>query len=367
MKIVFVMRSLHVGGAERQLVELARGLNEAGHTVRVKLFYGNGALEPELREAGIPVEILEKRGRWEIVRFLARLVASLRAERPDIVHSYLPVSNIFVALARPALAGARVVWAIRASDMNRIPLDWPSRAGYGLEALLSPLPDLIVVNSQAGYDHGRVRGIAAKKMAVVPNGIDTDRFRFDAAGRARVRASLGLAEADTVVGTVGRIDPIKDLRTFVTAAAKVAPGPAFVLVGEGPDAARRELEALAARLGLPRLVFAGRRDDMPAVYSAIDILCSSSLSEGFPNVIAEAMACGCRCVVTDAGDSAEIVGPTGIVVPRGDAGALARGLQAMLARPREGRDEAARERIVTRFGKVALRERTEALLTRLVS
>src|SRR5262249_38708043 len=134
VKIVFVMRSLHVGGAERQLVELARGLRAAGHAVAVKLFYGNGALEPELADAGIPVDVLEKRGRWEIVRFLVRLAASIRAERPDVVHSYLPVSNIFTAILRPALGGARVVWAIRASDMNRIPLDWPSRAGYGLEA-----------------------------------------------------------------------------------------------------------------------------------------------------------------------------------------------------------------------------------------
>lgn len=362
MKIVFVMRSLHVGGAERQLVELARGLHDAGHTVAVKLFYGNGALEPELTGAGIAVEILEKRGRWEIVRFLVRLAASLRAERPDIVHSYLPVSNIFTAILRPALGRARVVWAIRASDMNRIPLDWPSRAGYGLEALLSPLPDLIVVNSQAGYDHGRVRGIAAKKMAVVPNGIDTDRFRFDAAGRARVRAELGIGADETVIGAVGRIDPIKDLGTLLRAAAKVAQP--LVIVGEGPN---ESLALLGKRLGLTRLVWAGRRDDMPAVYSAIDILSSSSLSEGFPNVVAEAMACGCRCVVTDAGDSAEIVGATGIVVPRGDPEALARGLETMLARPRDGRDEAARERIVARFGKLALRERTEALLTRLVS
>src|SRR5262249_47342825 len=153
----------------------------------------------------------------------------------------------------PALGGARVVWAIRASDMNRIPLDWPSRAGYGLEALLSPLPDLIVVNSQAGYDHGRVRGIAAKKMAVVPNGIDTERFRFDAAGRARVRADWGVAEGETLIGTVGRIDPIKDLPTFLRAAAKLPA--ALVVVGEGP---REELESLARRLGIARLVWAGR-------------------------------------------------------------------------------------------------------------
>jgi glycosyltransferase involved in cell wall biosynthesis len=372
VKIAFVARSLGVGGAERQLVELARGLRELGHAVSVKLFYGDGQFEPELRAAGVPVHVLGKQGRWDVTRFLARLAGALRAERPDIVHSYLPVPNLFMALLKPALPGTRIVWAIRASDMNRIALDGLSRAAYRLEAVLSSVPDLIIVNSRAGFDFGMERGIAAAKMLIVPNGIDTERFRPIAAGGARVRAELGLSPEETAIGIIARLDPIKDHRTFVTAAAMVARarrGLRFVVIGEGPDAYRDELATLGRRLGLDGIVWAGRRTDMPEVYSALDVVCSSSLSEGFPNVVAEAMACGRPCVVTNAGDSADIVGTTGVVVPTGDPAALARGLAEMLDRLAASPGCAGpetRERIVARFGRAALRSRTAAIFADLL-
>jgi glycosyltransferase involved in cell wall biosynthesis len=374
MRIRVVARSLDIGGAERQLVELARGLHARGHAVSVTLFYGAGALEVDLHAAGVPVQILDKRGRWDVMRFLPRLAVALRMERPDILYSFLPVPNVLSALVKPAVPGTRLVWAIRASDRNKVPLDWPSRVAYGLEATLAPLADLILPNSRAGFVHGQARGISKDKMLVVPNGIDTERFRPSLPGRARVRAELGLAADELAVGIVARLDPIKDHGTFLAAAAMLAAARRerlrFVVVGDGPPKYRAELEAQSRRIGLAGVTWAGGRSDMPDVYSALDLVCSSSLSEGFPNCVAEAMSCERACAVTDAGDSATIVDGTGVVVPPASPAALAAGLGTLLDRLAiEGPASvgaAARARIVQSFGREALITRTAEIFAELL-
>src|SRR5262249_10554466 len=139
----------------------------------------------------------------------------------------------------------------------------------------------------------------------------------------------------------------------------------FVAVGDGPD--RESVGALATELGLDdRLVWAGERSDVVAVMSALDIMVSSSASESFPNVIGEAMACGVPCVVTDAGDSAAIVGSTGVVVPTGSPDALAEALLELSERLPRDRDRFradARARIESEFGLDLMVRRTEQVLT----
>src|SRR5262249_46377644 len=160
------------------------------------------------------IHVVGKASRWDLAGFCARLGAALRAERPDVVYSFLPVPNIFVALLKPALPGMTVVWAIRASDRDILPLDWANRVAYGLEARLSALPDRILVNSRRGFNVGRRRGIHADRMEVVPNGFDVGRFQEDPAGRARVRAELGIRDGEIAIGMVARLDPIKDHAGF---------------------------------------------------------------------------------------------------------------------------------------------------------
>jgi glycosyltransferase involved in cell wall biosynthesis len=249
-----------------------------------------------------------------------------------------------------------LVWAIRASDRDAIPLDWANRVAYGLEAQLSAVPDRILVNSQRGFLAARQRGIHPERMQVVPNGFDVARFDEDPAGRARVRAELGLSPDQVAIGLVARLDPIKDHASFLLGAAIALRHRAdlrFVLVGDGPAGYRAELDARARSYGLD-MIWAGSRSDMPAVYSALDAVCLSSLSEGFPNVVAEAMACGRPCVVTDVGDAAQIVGDTGVVVPAGNAVKLGHGMLRLLAAPRAG----TRRRIVELFSTEALVART---------
>ena len=193
-------------------------------------------------------------------------------------------------------------------------------------------------------------------MVVVPNGIDSDRFRPDAAARAEVRHEWGVPDGELLIGVVARLDPKKDHATFLRAAAQVvavAGGVRFVCVGGGPDGYRAALVRQATDLGLAgHLSWAGPRLDTPRVYNALDLLVSSSAwGEGFPNVIAEAMASGVPCVVTEAGDSPLVVGDTGWICRAQDPGDLARGILAAIESPADlpTHGRLARERITSEF------------------
>ncbi|HEX6178380.1 MAG TPA: glycosyltransferase [Thermoanaerobaculia bacterium] len=358
---MFLTRSLAVGGAERQLAALARGLSAAGHEVSVASLYDEVPLGAGLDDAGVNVHVIGKRSRWDVLSFVRRLVAFVRAWKPDVIHSYLPVPNLIAAVMRPFFRRAPIVWGIRSSDVDLTRFDWLTRATYGIEPLFSKIPALIIMNSSAGREHAIRHGYRPDRIVVIPNGVDTNRFRYDEAGRTRVREEWNVRPDEDLVGLVARIDPLKDHATFIAAAAGVArrvPSTRFVCVGNGPPAEKENLKAQAAALGIgDRVRFHDARTDVAAVYSALDVLCSSSTTEGFPNVIAEAMSCGTPCVVTDAGDSAEIVGDRGIVVPRRDWEAMADGVVDLLERKPFSR-ASCRERIEARFSLEALVRRT---------
>jgi glycosyltransferase involved in cell wall biosynthesis len=368
VKILFVIRSLGVGGAEHQLVTLAKGLRQAGHEPAVAVFYPGGAFESELRDAGIALHSLEKRGRWDFA-FVARLVEVTRRFKPDIVHSYLATSNKVAAALRPLLGGANVVWGVRSAFMDLSRYDWLTRLSYRVEPWLSPLADAVILNSRAAAEHARRAGFRGSRLVVVPNGIDCGRFRQDMEGRATWRRRWGAGARDFVFGVVGRLDPMKDHSTFLRAAGVVAsrePRVTFVCVGDGPEKYRLELQELAGRLGLgARIRWERATRDVASVYSALDILVLSSYGESFPNVLAEAMACSTPCIASDVGDAAAIVANEGPVVPPRDADRLAAAMQEALSwsdEERRRRGAAARARIEAHFSVPAMVRNTIAVL-----
>lgn len=369
-KTIFLTRSLDRGGAERQLVVLAKGLASRGHAVSVAVFYGGGVYVAELAGAGVRVINLGKQGRWDILPFLNRLVGLLRKERPEVLHSYLSVPNVLVAVLKPLLQGTRIVWGVRASNVDLSRYDWLSSLAYALERRLARFADCIISNSDAGKRYAVANGFPEDKMKVIPNGIDTDYFRFDSEGRRQLRSAWGVGMHEILVGLVGRLDPMKGHPTFIEAASRIVRerrDVRFVCVGGGPADYARVLKQRVADLGLSnQLIWIGSRDDMPAIYSALDIATSSSsYGEGFSNAIAEAMACGVPCVVTDVGDSALIVGRKVSIVAPDDHGALAteiQGLANLLPEQRREMGEACRARVVSEFGVDRLVQRTERAL-----
>ncbi len=369
-KIIFLARSLGHGGAERQLALLANRLAAAGREVAVAVFYPGGGLEAELDAGGVPVDSLVKRGRWDVVAFFIGLHRYVRARGPAILHGYLPVPNVLAALLKMFIPGLRVVFGVRASNLDTGHYDRLSRWMFRLEKYLSRRADLIIVNSRSGRDYHLRQGFPAAKLAVIPNGIDTERFRPDPEARAATRAAWGIAENTALIGLVGRLDPMKDHDTFLRAAARfsrVRSEARFVCLGGGAAAYRARLRAHAHELSIAdKINWLEPREDMPRVYPALDVLASSSAyGEGFSNVIGEAMACGVPCAVTDVGDSAWIVGDTGRVVPAGDPDALAAAWADLLERSPEQRAALAvraRTRVVENFGVEALLRDTLAAL-----
>lgn len=368
-RIVLLARKLDQGGAERQIVALAKALKERGRHVHVVLFYVGGVFDAELVAAGVPVHFTGKRGRWDVLGFLVRLALILRRLQPAAIYSFLDLPNILSALLRPAMGSPRLVWSIRAAGMEMRHYDWLSRLMPRLETRLSRTADVIVANSQAGKDWGISRGFPPDKMVVIENGIDTERFKFDPVGRERIRNEWKVGAGETAIGLVARLDPMKDHRNFLQACALLAAHRddlRFVFIGGGPSAYRAELEALSKNLGIAdRMVWAGPRDDMRAVYSALDIVCSSSsFGEGFSNVIAEAMACERPCVVTNVGDSARIVGEVGEVAPPRDANALAGAMARMIDRAEANADigRQTRARIADAFSVERMVSRTAQLV-----
>jgi glycosyltransferase involved in cell wall biosynthesis len=372
MKITFLIRALDFGGAERQLVALARGLHTRGHAVKVVVFYAGGPLEADLREAGVPVTVLNKSGRWDLLGFTLRLARALRAGRPDVVHGYLGAANIFASLLAP-VHRAKVVWGLRATDQELDRLGWFDRLSLAAERRLSRTPALIIANSHAGKRDAAARGFPAGKIAVIPNGVDTDRFRPDPAGRARLRAEFGVPDQAPLIGRIGRIHPQKDYPTFLAMAALVAkerPEARFLIAGRDEAALEASLRARADELGLDgKVIWAGARNDMAAVYSACDLtVSSSSYGEGTPNVVVESLACGAPCVATGSGDSAWALGGHGAVVPRSDPAALATAALDELAKLERGEIDGAalRQSVIDRLSLDLLYERTEAALARLL-
>jgi len=367
--VTLLARSLEIGGAETQLVSLARGLDPHEFDVSVACLYTRGALLKDLEAAGIPVVSLQKKGRWDVAGFLPQLIKRLRQLDPDIVHAFLGPPNIFAAFAKSWLPDCRVIWGVRASNMDLSQYDWSWRLTRYLERAFASRADCIVANSRAGKDIAITNGLPGTSLTVIPNGIDTDHFIPDIRDRDRIRAEWNVPDDAYLIGKIARLDPMKGHATFLGAVARAAqnsPTLRFVCVGDGPADYAKSLREKGATLGLgDRVIWAGNRRDMVAIYNAVDaVTLTSDFGEGFPNAVGEAMACGRACVVTDVGDAACIVGDTGCVVPPGDAIAIAQAWQIFAtesAGDHEARRCQSRDRICTLYSRRAMIDAHAAL------
>jgi len=364
LTVTFLTRSLHAGGAERLFCNMAEGLKDRGHQVSVVTFYPGGHFSEELTDYGIPHRDAQKKSRWDIVVFIYRLVLLLRQDRPDVIYGFLPTSNILLGMLKPFLGGAKVVWGVGALNEVADFHDWPSRLSLRLEAALSNLPALIIANSSPVRDLLVQRRFPERKIALIPNGVNLDKFTPDLDGGAALRDTWNFPHDALVVGRVGRLHPVKGYPDFLKAAARLnSKNTYFVVVGDGGGEYPGYLKELACELGIEdQVIWAGTHKNMTAVYSAFDVMVSSSVEESSPHVVIEAMACGVPCVVTDVGDSSDLVGDTGYVVPSSDGDAIA-GAIAQFAEltvdQRRALGSRARQRMAEQYAEADLIERIE--------
>lgn len=369
-----VITSLNTGGAEmmlQRLITAHRAKPNYQHTVVVLKQLGEVGLQ--LQQLGIQVQALEMRSLLEFPRVLWQLLQRIRAARPDVVQTWMYHADLLGGLAARLAGNRHVIWGVRCTAIPQRGLLSITRMIVSLCSWLSRfVPSVIVCCAESAKIVHIEKGYDRTKMVVIPNGYDLRTFNRDPALRRRARDAFGFVEDDIVVGTVGRFDPLKDYGNFVRCAAVLASEVErvqFLMVGRDLVRENQQLRAWVAEKGLAhKFVLAGERSDIPGCLTAMDVFCLSSIAEGFPNVVCEAMAMKVPCVVTNVGDAAEIVGDTGIVVAPRDPMGLVEGLRTMLnkgAVERSRLGDLARCRVEERYSIEAISARFETIYDRL--
>ena len=366
-RVIHIINSFEFGGAEAMLCNLVLRTDAGRFDCSIVSLMDDLTVAGPILSAGIPLLTMGMRPGVPDPRAAARLARHLRRARPDIVQTWMDHSNLIGGLAA-RFAGARhVVWGIHHAEHVRGVAKRSTQCVVSACAVLSAhVPSRIVCCSeQAAHLYAR-RGFDATRMMVIPNGFDTRRFQPDQTAREAIRREISVEQTAPLVGVVARYDPCKDHATFLQSARLLAdrsPSVKFLLCGHKVDSSNAELISQVRAAGLDsRCRLLGPRQDIPRIYAALDVLCSSSISEAFPLAVGEAMACGIPCVVTDVGDSSLMVGPTGAVVPARDPQGLAAQIGRLLALPPGDRVElglAARERVRRMFDLGAVTRRYE--------
>jgi glycosyltransferase involved in cell wall biosynthesis len=366
-RVVLLITGLDRGGAESEVAQLAVELVHRGWEASVVSLAAPGVLAADLARGGVPVfSALMAPGRANPFR-AARLLGLMRRLRPHVVHAHLFHANMAARLLRllsPVPVVLSTIHSLAESPRGSAAIAARDR----LYRLTGRLSDLTVCVCQASAErHVGARAVSPSRVRVIPNGVDTRRFRPDAAARERTRRML--APADEFLWlAVGRLIWKKDYPAMLRAMARLGGG-VLLVAGAGP--LESELRSLAGELGVDAR-FLGARDDIPELMNAADGLVLSSVTEGLPLVLLEAAAAGLPALATDAGGAAEAVldGRTGWVVPSGDIAALAAAmarLRALAPAERAAMGRAAREHAEARFDLRAVAGEWERLYQELLA
>jgi sugar transferase (PEP-CTERM/EpsH1 system associated) len=357
IRVMHVMYMMRVAGMELGVAKLVNALDRSRITSSVCSCRPADEARQRL-SSDIPLFELRRRHGNDL-SLVGHLFRLMRRQRPDIVHTH---------------AWGTLVEGLIAARLARVPLvvhgehgtlDLRPRTVRVQRWAWGRVDQVLAVSSQLAGRMASEVGFPAERIRTIRNGVDLE--TFGPGNRGAARAALGLRDEDLVIGTVGRLVPVKDHGTLLDALALLrARGMTFraIIAGEGP--LRRALETRAATLGLEEVVsFIGVRPDIPTVLSAMDIFVLSSSSEGMSNTIQEAMATALPVVATRVGASEELLhdGHTGILVPPQQPGAMAEALEALGLAPakRRAMGVAARLRAETLFDLAAMVSQYESL------
>ncbi len=368
MKILLHIRSLDVGGSERQVISLAKAMAEIGVEVDVALIRVGGSLAIDLANiVGIHIYEVGKPGLRGRITYLIRLRSLIKNGNYDAVYGFLPTPNLALLVALSIRNRPLIAWGIRSSGLDLSQYGPKVKWTMRIEKWLSRFPDKIFTNSQAGLQEYRAAGYPHTKLHHIPNAIDVKRFKPNPSARNLVRRELGIPDSASLIGLFARIHPMKDHLTFLRAVKIMIirrPDVRFICAGGGsPEYSTYEalLKSTIDDLGIDGCVYwLGPRNDPETLMAACDVTTlTSNNGEGFPNCVAESMACGVPCIPTDIGDSSNIVRNFVQVIPPNNPEVLAKAWEATLDQDQAKKRQLSiqiRESIIERFSSSNIAE-----------
>lgn len=367
IKLLLAIRSLDIGGAEKQFLALLKDIDKSKFEITVCTMYGGVQEESVKSIDGIHYVNFEKQGRYDFYKFYKAYRNLLKRFQPDVIYSFLGEMNLFSLWAKPK--ETKIIWGFRASDKDWSQYGKVPRLIFWLQKKLSSRVDKIISNSQASIAYHENHGFHMQNAVVIANGIDTDRFQHNSEKRVAFRERYGLKEEEIVIGMIARIDPIKGYLVFSEVAKKILleyPNVVFLSVGGGSLAIQKECEKILGEMNNRRFLWLGSQKNVDGIYNAMDISVSASFGEGFSNSIAEEMSSSLPCVVTDVGDSALIVGDLGVVVKPKEVQSLYDGVVKMLHQDYKQLGQKSRERMVENYALSTMVKRTEEEIVKCV-
>ncbi len=355
ISILHVITGLSHGGAEAVLYRLCTS-KQTDVTHQVISLMDLGKYGPLLQNDGINVKVLDNTKSITALFSIFRLTKMIRTSNPDIVQTWMYHANLIGGVAAKLAGCKNIVWSIRHTKLehNKKSTQFVSWLCGKLSKLI---PVAIVGCSESAADIHKQYGYAPKKMSVIPNGYDLENYSPSKELGSTIRSELGIASDALIFGMVGRWTPEKDHKTLLESLAimkKQAYNFICLLVGSEVDEKNTVLAKLIKQNGLQNNVrLLGHRTDITAIMNTLDLHILSSATEAFPNVVAEAMACGTPCVTTDVGDASMIVGNPDWVVPpkRPDllAEAIGRAISTIQSKGLDVLGMRCRQRIVDNF------------------
>lgn len=322
-----LISGLGAGGAETFLLKLLCANENLRNISRIVSIRPKDDLSERFRAIGVPVKILPLGTNFDSFANVWRIASELGRPEVQLIQSWLYFSDAMATLLGRILHGKPVIWGIRSSH---------GAAGKGatrwFAQIVNPwlsyrFPVAIICCGQAARLAHKSLGYDGNRMTVIPNGFDVGAFHYDKAARTHLRADLSIGLDDFLIGMVARTDIYKDHETLFAAIKLVRPfipRLKLLLCGNGATLINPVIRDGLARYGLLDIAFAlGLRRDLVAIYSALDLHVLSSISEGFPNVVAEASLCGCAGISSDVGDAREILADARWLVPASNPEALA--------------------------------------------
>lgn len=375
MRILFIIGSLEIGGAEMALLRLISRIDKQRFQPALAVFKPNGALKDSFQERGIEVYEFGTAGWRQIPQSLLKLRGLVRQMRPDLIQGWMYYGNLAALAAAKGLRHqVRVAWGIRHALEELQHFKAGARAAVRLNRLFSGVPAAVIYCSRTSQKQHEAFGFASKNSAWIPNGCDLREFASRRQARANLSAMLGSDSNACLIGLVARCHPDKDIGNFLSAAKLICqtrPDCQLALIGRGLCQTNEGLVHEIASHGLASHAhLLGEQTRANELLAGLDLLINSSRTEAFPNVLMEAMACKLPCVATDVGDTSWITAGNAVLVPRENPQALADGALRWLqmsAAQRSALTDAAFERVRSEMTIEVMAARYQKLYDRILA